>query len=271
MLLLTLPGLVVIGLLLLLPVGWLFYLSFSGADGGFSLEHYTMLARPLYVATFKTTFQIAAIVTLAAAILGYPTAYMLSVVSGRWATIGLAFVLLPFWTSVLVRTYAWLALLQRRGLVNDWLMDLGLIDAPLALVHNFTGATIGMVHIMLPFMIFPIYTSLKAIDEDLWRAASSCGAPPLTTFWKVVFPLTLPGLFVGAVLVFVLSIGYYTTPILLGGGRVNMIAIQIETNLSRTGDWGAASSLGAVLVVVTVVILAAFSRVVRPGKYLERP
>ncbi len=164
-------------------------------------------------------------------------------------------VLLPFWTSLLVRTYAWLVILQRKGLINTWLQDWGLIDAPMKLVHNQTGTVIGMTHIMLPFMVLPLYAAMKSIPGDLMRAASNCGASPTKAFWQVFFPLSLPGLAAGFTLVFVLCLGFYVTPVLLGGGRVQMWAMRIETNVAVYFNWGAASSLGVALLLVTLVIL----------------
>lgn len=261
--LLAVPGLVIVGLLLIVPVGWLFVLSFIGKDGGVSLENYARLAQPVYVITFVTTFQIAGIVTVGSILLGYPVAYLLSQLSPRAAAICMIFVILPFWTSVLVRTYAWLVLLQRRGLINSWLVGLGIINEPIPLVNNFIGTTIGMLHVLLPFMILPLYSSMKTIDADYLKAASSCGASPMRAFWDVFFPLSRPGLFAGTVLVFILSLGFYLTPALLGGGRVSMWSMQIATNVSTYSNWGAASALGVLLLVVTIAILAALNKVFR--------
>ena len=159
------------------------------------------------------------------------------------------------WTSLLVRCYAWLVLLQRKGIVNTWLTDLGVIETPLRMMHNFTGTTIGMVHIMLPFMVLPLYGSMKAISGDYMRAASSLGASPVKAFWQVFVPLSLPGLAAGVIIGFVLCLGFYVTPALLGGGRVMMWSMQIERNVTYHSDWGAASALGVVLLVMTLGIL----------------
>ena len=172
------PSTVLIGLLLFIPVGWLFWLSLLDGGGGLTTENYSRLATPLYLKTFQTTFKISAIVTALCIILGYPLAYMISQLPKRWAAFCMAFVLLPFWTSLLVRTYAWLVLLQRRGIVNSWLVDMGFIDTPLQLVHNMTGTLIGMTHIMLPFLILPLYAAMTSIDKDYMKAAANCGASP---------------------------------------------------------------------------------------------
>jgi ABC-type spermidine/putrescine transport system permease subunit I len=258
---LALPGLLLIAIVALAPIAWLFWLSFRDADG-MTLVHYARLLHPSYLITLRSTFELSFLVTIICILLGYPLAYVIAQARGRIAALLLLLVLFPIWTSLLVRCYAWLVLLQRRGLINTWLSDMGLIDAPLRLVHNFTGTAIGMVHIMLPFMVLPLYASMRAINPDYMRAAANLGASPVKAFWQVFVPLSLPGLAAGVVIVFVLCLGFYVTPALLGGGRVMMWSMQIERNVSYYGDWGAASALGVVLVVLTLGILWLFGRVI---------
>lgn len=258
--LLSVPGLLIIGIVIFLPVAWLFGLSFFERGGGLSLVHYQRLLHPAYLKTFQTTFELSFLVTAICVVLGYPYAYLMAQASGIWRHLLLVAVLFPFWTSLLVRTYAWLVLLQRRGLINSWLVEAGLIDEPLRLVHNFTGTAIGMVHIMLPFMVLPLYATMRSIDRTLFLAAANLGASPARAFWQVFVPLTLPGLFAGVVLVFVLCLGFYVTPAVLGGGRVMMWSMQIERSIAVYADWGAASALGVVLLLVTLVILAVMTR-----------
>ncbi|MGB3316764.1 MAG: ABC transporter permease, partial [Albidovulum sp.] len=150
--------------------------------------------------------------------------------------------------------------LQRQGLLNRWAIELGLWDEPLKLVHNMTGTLIGMVHIMLPFLVLPLFGSMKAISPDLLRASSNLGASPSRAFWTVFFPLSLPGLFAGALIVFVLSLGFFVTPAVLGGGKVIMVSMQIASNIELFFNWGAASALGVVLLALTLGILFAASR-----------
>jgi putative spermidine/putrescine transport system permease protein/spermidine/putrescine transport system permease protein len=256
---LSLPALILVGSIVLAPIAWLFWLSLVGEDG-FTLINYERLLHPSYRLTLITTFQLAFLVTAICVILGYPLAYLAAQLPPRWASLVLLCVLFPFWTSLLVRTYAWLVLLQRQGVVNTWLQELGIIDQPLKLVHNFTGTTIGMVHIMLPFMVLPLYAAMKTIDEAYMRAAANLGASPAKAFWQVYVPLSVPGLAAGLIVVFVLSLGFYVTPALLGGGRVMMWAMQIERSMAVYADWGAASALGVVLLVMTLGILWAFAR-----------
>ncbi|MGB7260719.1 MAG: ABC transporter permease [Albidovulum sp.] len=255
------PALLLVLVILVIPVGWLFYLSFIGAEGQFSLENYErMLSRKSYSRIFITTFQVSLLTTGLCILIGYPLAYFMAQLPSRLANLCMITVLLPFWTSLLVRTYAWLVLLQKQGLVNDWAISLGFWEEPVKMVHNMTGTLIGMVHIMLPFLILPVYNAMKAIDRDYIKAASNLGASPQKAFWTVFFPLSTPGLFAGALMVFVLCLGFFVTPAVLGGGKVIMVSMKIVSNIELFVNWGAASALGVVLLVVTVAILWIASR-----------
>lgn len=255
------PALILILVILVIPVGWLFFVSFIGADGSFSLENYErMIASKSYARIFKTTFQVSILTTILCILIGYPLAYFMSQLPSKIANLCLITVLLPFWTSLLVRTYAWLVLLQKKGLVNDWGISLGLWEDPIKFVHNLNGTLIGMVHIMLPFLILPTYGAMKAIDKDYLKAASNLGASPVRSFWTVFFPLTTPGLFAGSLMVFVLCLGFFVTPAVLGGGKVIMVSMKIVSNIELFVNWGAASALGVVLLFITIATLWIASR-----------
>lgn len=263
------PALLLILVIMAIPVGWLFWISFVGDDGGFTLENYTrMVESKSYFRIFRTTFIVSVLTTGICILIGYPLAYFMSQLPRRAANICMIAVLLPFWTSLLVRTYAWLVLLQRKGLINRWAMDLGLWDDPVKLVHDLNGTLIGMVHIMLPFFVLPLYGSMKAIDYDLVKAAANLGAGPVNAFWRVFFPLSLPGLFAGALIVFVISLGFFVTPAVLGGGKVIMVSMRIASNIELFFNWGAASALGVVLLVLTLIILYGASRLLRLDQVL---
>ena len=250
------PALLLILVILVIPVGWLFYVSFVGADGSFSLENYQrMIESKSYARIFRTTFQVSFLTTAICIIIGYPLAYFMAQLPQRLANLCLITVLLPFWTSLLVRTYAWLVLLQKRGLVNEWAMSMGLWDEPLKFVHNLNGTLIGMVHIMLPFLVLPTYGAMKAIDKDYLKASSNLGASPVRAFWTVFFPLSTPGLFAGALMVFILCLGFFVTPAVLGGGKVILVSMKIVSNIELFVNWGAASALGVVLLAMTISIL----------------
>ena len=250
------PALLLILVILVIPVGWLFFVSFVGADGSFSLENYQrMIESKSYARIFRTTFQVSFLTTAICILIGYPLAYFMAQLPQRLANLCLITVLLPFWTSLLVRTYAWLVLLQKRGLVNDWAISMGLWDEPLKFVHNLNGTLIGMVHIMLPFLVLPTYGAMKAIDKDYLKASANLGASPVRAFWTVFFPLSTPGLFAGALMVFVLCLGFFVTPAVLGGGKVILVSMKIVSNIELFVNWGAASALGVVLLAMTISIL----------------
>jgi putative spermidine/putrescine transport system permease protein/spermidine/putrescine transport system permease protein len=258
------PAVLIIVAIILIPVGWLFYLSFVGGDGQLSLEHYQkMIQYKSYARVFMTTFQVSMLTTLICILIGYPLAYFLAQLPQRLAGFFMLAVLLPFWTSLLVRTYAWLVLLQRKGILNDFAIHIGLWETPIKLVHNMTGTLIGMAHIMLPFLVLPLYGAMRKIERDMMHAAANLGASPIHAFWKIFFPLSLSGLVAGSLIVFVLCLGFYVTPAVLGGGRVVMVATQITAILENQFDWGAASALGVVLLVATLVILYAASRLLK--------
>ena len=268
---LSMPALLAILIVVFLPIFWLSSLSFYNAAGALSMENYARIFESaLYRRTFVVTFQISIAVTVICVLLGYPLCYWLTKLPDRTAAILMVFVLVPFWTSVLVRTYAWLVLLQRNGIINSSLIWLGVIEEPLQLAHNLTGSIIGMVHIMLPFLILPLYAIMRGIDTDLVRAAVGLGSSPRKAFWHVFFPMSLPGLFAGIVLVFILSLGFYVTPALLGGGRVQMLAQRIESTITVYSNWGAASALGVVLLLLALVMIWLMNRVVGLDKLFMR-
>jgi putative spermidine/putrescine transport system permease protein/spermidine/putrescine transport system permease protein len=266
---LTAPAVIAVAIILVMPVTWLFYLSFLADDGSFSFEHYTrMVESKSYARIFMTTFKVSIYTTAICILIGYPLAYFLSQLPSRMANLCMLTVLLPFWTSLLVRTYAWLVLLQRKGIINNLAIDIGLWDEPLRLVNNLNGTLIGMVHIMVPFLILPVYGSMKAISQDYMKASSNLGATPSQTFWQVFFPLSLPGLFAGTLIVFVLCLGFFVTPAVLGGGKVIMVSMAITTNIELFFNWGAASALGVVLLVITMSILFVSSKLLNLNQIL---
>jgi ABC-type spermidine/putrescine transport system permease subunit I len=268
---LSMPAVLVVLIVVFLPVFWLSSLSFYNAAGELSLENYARIFESaLYRRTFVVTFQISITVTVFCVFLGYPLCYWLTKVPDRTAAILMVFVLVPFWTSVLVRTYAWLVLLQRNGVINSTLMKLGVIQEPLQLAHNLTGSIIGMIHIMLPFLVLPLYATMRSVDTDLVRAAVGLGSSPRGAFWRVFFPMSLPGLFAGIVLVFILSLGFFVTPALLGGGRVQMLAQRIESTITVYSNWGAASAVGVVLLLMALAMIWLMNRVFGLDKLFMR-
>ena len=209
------------------------------------------------------TFNISAVVTVLCLLLAYPLAYWLSTLDARRANLLMILVLVPFWTSILVRVAAWIVLLQREGLVNSALVGMGLIEEPLALLFNRTGVVIAMVHILLPFMILPLYSVMKSVPPTYLRAAISLGSSPLAAFFRVYVPQTWSGVGAGALLVFILSIGYYVTPALLGGADDQMLSYYIAQYTNVEVNWGMACALGAVLLAATLILYGVYRRVVK--------
>ena len=258
---LSLPSLITILIVVFIPVFWLSSLSFFDRAGDLSWENYDRIFQSqLYIKTFIITLKISFITLFFCILLGYPLCYWLSQLPDRLAGILMIFVLLPFWTSILVRTYAWLVILQRNGIINDTLISIGWIDEPLQLAHNLTGSLIGMIHILLPFFILPLFASMRSIDTNFIRAAISLGSTPRGAFWRVFFKMSLPGFFAGTVLVFVLALGTYVTPALLGGGKIQMLAQRIDSTIMLYSNWGAASALGVVLLILAFVTIWVFNR-----------
>jgi putative spermidine/putrescine transport system permease protein len=209
------------------------------------------------------TFVVSALVTLWCLALGYPLAYWLSTLSARRANVLMILVLVPFWTSILVRVAAWIVLLQSEGLVNHALIGLHVIDQPLALLFNRIGVVVSMTHILLPFMILPLYSVMRSVPPTYLRAAVSLGSPPLAAFFRVYLPQTYPGIGAGALLVFILAIGYYVTPALLGGPDDQMLSYYVAQYTNVDVNWGLACALGGVLLLATLILYAVYRRIAR--------
>jgi putative spermidine/putrescine transport system permease protein len=218
--------------------------------------------RAIYIDVLRRTFTVSFAVTVMCMILGFPVAYLLATQPPRRANLLMILVLLPFWTSLLVRTAAWIVLLQEHGLVNDGLIWLGIIDHPVRLIYNRIGVYVAMTHILLPFLILPLYSVMKGIKPTYMQAAISLGATPTEAFIRVYLPLTLPGVWAGALLVFILALGYYITPALIGGAADQMISYFIAFYTSDTVNWGMASALGTVLLVATLILYWIYNRLV---------
>jgi putative spermidine/putrescine transport system permease protein len=213
-----------------------------------------------FSAILLRTFSISAVVTLVCILIGYPLAYWLATLSDRRANLMMILVLLPFWTSVLVRIAAWIVLLQTNGLVNRFLMFTGLTDSPVPLLFNRLGVVIAMVHILLPFMILPLYSVMKSVPHNFVRAAVSLGSSPLAAFFRIYVPQTYPGVAAGGLLVFITSIGYYVTPALLGGAGDQMLSYYVAQYTNVEVNWGMACALGSVLLVTTLALYAVYRR-----------
>jgi ABC-type spermidine/putrescine transport system permease subunit I len=258
--LLVAPLVIYMVVLYALPVASMLLRSVN--EPTWSLDHYReLMGDSVFFNTLSNTLYTAVIVTLGTLVLGYPVALAL-VRTRKMAPLILVIVLLPFWTSVLVRSYAWMVLLGRHGLINEALLSSGLIERPLRLLNTPLAVYIGMIHILLPYMILPVANALRQIDPSLARAASGLGSPPWKTFLQVTLPLSVPGFAAGGLLVFVLSLGFYITPAMLGGPRDITLSMLIANQVDQL-NWAYAACLSAVLLATALIIIVACRRL--PG------
>jgi len=218
----------------------------------------------IYLKLLLRTFILAIVITFSCLLIGYPIAFLLATLPLRTSNLLMILVLLPFWTSLLVRTSAWKVLLQQQGVINDFLVYVGIVgdDSRLALINNQTGTIIAMTHILLPFMILPLFSVMKTIPPYYVRAAKSLGATDWTAFWRVYFPQSIPGIGAGAILVFILAIGYYITPELVGGTSGIFISNRIAYHISSSLNWGLGAALGVILLVAVLVLYWTYDRIV---------
>lgn len=259
--LVVLPALLMLVLLYFVPLGNVLLTSVTDPKPG--LDNYALLFTSASVQrSLLTTLRIAAITTVFALLLGYVVAYAMRAASTRIQRLMLVLVLLPFWISILVRSFAWIALLGTQGPVNSALVAWGLVDEPVSLVRNETGVLIGMIHVMVPYAVLTLYANMRGIDAGLVAAARSLGASRWQAFRLVFLPLTAPGLIGAGLLVFILSLGFYITPALLGGGKVLMIAEYVAVQINDTLRWGLGTMLAATLMISVLGALWALSRVI---------
>lgn len=261
------PGILLL-FIFVYPVSGLLSLSLQGENA--DLRQYAQVfAEPLYLEVLLRTFVMAGAVTALCVVLGYPVAYVLVGLSPRMRAIALAMIMVPFFISIIVRTYAWMVLLGRTGLINATLGAMGLITEPLPIMYSRTGALIGMCYALLPYMILTSFNAMRTLDGGLIRAAHSLGAGRLRAFLTVFLPVTSAGVLGGVVLVFIMSLGFFITPRLMGGPSDLMIAMLIEHEVEMTLNWPFAAALATVLLVVTVIGFALYSRLVRFDRMLE--
>jgi ABC-type spermidine/putrescine transport system permease subunit I len=232
-------------------------------DPSFTLKHYrTALTEGVYLTILWRTLAISGATTLCCLALGYPVAYAIARASGRMRALALALVLIPFWTSILVRVFAWIALLGRNGVINSALMALGIIQSPIPMLYNTFAVLIGMTHVMLPYMILPCYAVMRNIPLELTAAAANLGATPAQAFRRIFMPLSVPGAAAGALLVFIVSGGFFVTPALMGGSSGMLVSQLIEQEVANATDWSFASALSGLLLTVTMALYVVYDRLV---------
>ncbi len=259
--LMTLPTVAMIAVFVM-PLLVLLWMSFGGgAQSGFSIQGYVDLLQPVYLKLLLFTLQLAFLTTALCAVFAYPLAYLMVNVSSRFAAWMGVVLFITLWLSFLARTFAWIIILQRRGIINNFLLGIGVIDSPLELVYNKLGAYIGMVHILLPFMVLILIPAMKAIDPAYVRAGLSLGASPAKVFRDIYVPLSLPGLVAGSMLVFTLAFGFFITPAILGGGRAPTIVMAIRDQIQQLGNLQLAAATSMVLLVFCIGLLFLYDRI----------
>nr|WP_248290705.1 ABC transporter permease [Brenneria salicis] len=268
LLLLLAPSLLALSAFFVYPL--IKMLSFSVYSPEFTWQYYLrIIHEPVWLNVLWITLRTAWWVTLSILLLGYPLAWFLARLTPRIANIFLIIVIIPYFTSVLVRTYAWMVLLGTDGMINCALITLGLVSEPLKLMYTTTGVLIGMTYILLPYMVLALYSVMRGIDPTLLCAAESLGASRLRAFWRVVIPLSLPGAAAGGLLVFIMALGFFITPALMGGPQQTMIAMVIESQIEIYFDWGFGSALSSLLLVFTLLLFWLYQRLVGLERLFE--
>jgi ABC-type spermidine/putrescine transport system permease subunit I len=258
------PGLCIALFAFVVPLARLVGLSFSAPSGAFA-AYAQLLGDDIYARVFGNTFAIALVVTVLALVIAFPVAFALTRLSRTWRGIVFACVLLPLWISVLVRTFSWMLLLERNGPLNRFVVASGLTDQPLALLFNHTAVVIGMVHVLLPYAVLPIYASLVRIDPGLLRASEGLGATAVTTFLRVLLPLSLYGVATAATFTFLLALGFFVTPALLGGLSSLTLSMLIDGLVTDRLDWPLAAAASVVLLAAALTVVAIASRFISVG------
>jgi len=260
--LLLAPALLLLLGMFLVPIGWFLVASLQELGGLAEIleEAEAVLLSGAVGGALVNTLWISAVVTALVLVIGYPVSYAMSRASGLAFTLLLLCIVLPYFTSTIVRTYAWMVLLGRNGLINQLLLGLGLVREPVQLLYNRTGVIIGMTYVLLPYMVLTLYAAMKAVDMRLLQAAESMGATPLQVFARVFMPLTLHGVVAGVLITFILALGFFVTPALMGGPGDMMIAMLIEREVELTQNWPGAALMTIVLLVVTLILYGLYSR-----------
>ncbi|MGG1662498.1 ABC transporter permease [Brevibacillus sp. NRS-1366] len=255
-------------ILVIVPLGYLLFLMIYSLFGLFKLSIYDengftfqyfhyIFSHSIYLHVMWLTIKISCFVTIVSLLLAYPLAKLLvQLKDGIWKKLVFGLILVPFWISLLVRTFAWTIILQDQGVINKLLIGAGIIEKPLSLLYNTPGVVIGMTHILIPYMVVSLYSVMEGIDQRLIQAAAGMGARPWQAFFHVFLPLSLPGILSGSLIVFILSLGYFVTPALLGGPENMMISMLIENNIVKTLNWHLAAAIAVLLFIVTMLLLA---------------
>lgn len=262
----TIPVSLWMYLLVAIPFLYIIVISFmkkgtyGGVVAGFTVQNYIDILNPLYIVTFGKSMLMSVLVTLICLLIAYPFTYFIVKKTEITKSIFMSMVMVPFCVSMIIRLFLWINILRSEGIINRFLMQAGLIDAPLKLVYNKTGAMIGLVYMLLPFMILPLYSTIEKLDKSLLEAANDLGARPVTAFLKVTLPLTKPGIFAGAVMVFIPSMGLYFVTDLMGGSKTLVIGNLIKNQFITARNWPLGAAMSVILMIITFLMLKAYQK-----------
>ncbi len=264
------PVLAFLLIFFVLPIGWFFIKSAIDYDGNFFLMLYQTFTSKLFMSVALKTVWLSLIVTLLALLCAYPIAYTMTRSSSLSFTLIIICVIVPYFTSIIVRTYSWMIILGTRGVINTFLMHIGLIDKPINLMYNMVGVTIGMTYVLLPYFVLTLFSTMKGIDMWLLQAGRSMGASNFYIFRRVFFPLSMPGIISGFLIVYILAVGFFVTPALMGGPKDVMLAMLIQRNIEVSVNWPLASALSLFLLVITLIIYALYCKYTDLDKMLGK-
>ena len=270
--LLVFPGMLWLAIFFALPMLIVVAVSFATRNSygqvvfNFTLANYQRFFESLYLRIFVSTIFTALVTTVIAFLMGYPLAYTIAFLPKKWQQPCLVLVMIPFWINFLIRSYAWVIILRSQGIINTFLIKVGLIAKPLSLLYNDYAVMLGMIYALVPFMVLPIYVSIEQLDKRLLEAASDLGAPPFMAFRKITLPLTLPGIAAGSILVFISSLGMFVVPDIMGGAKSALIGNLIQNQFLAARDWPFGSALSIVLGVLALILIMLYYRVLESQK-----
>lgn len=270
--LLVVPGMLWLAIFFALPMLIVVAVSFATRNAygqvifNFTLSNYQRFFESLYLRIFATTIFTAIVTTVITFLMGYPLAYTISILPKKWQQPSLVLVMIPFWINFLIRSYAWVIILRSQGIINTFLLKMGLIAKPLTLLYNDYAVMLGMIYALVPFMVLPIYVSIEQLDKRLLEAASDLGAPPLTAFRKITLPLTMPGIAAGSILVFISSLGMFVVPDIMGGAKSALIGNIIQNQFLAARDWPFGSALSIVLGILALLLIMLYYKVLEGQK-----
>ncbi|GIM28006.1 spermidine/putrescine ABC transporter permease [Clostridium polyendosporum] len=258
-----------IPLIIVMVMGFLTRGVYGQVEYNFNTENYTKLLNPVYIKILINSLKISFLATITCLITGYPFAYFITKAPKRYRSLLFMLIIIPFWTNSLIRTYAWIVLLRTTGIINSYLLKLGLISAPIQMLYTDGAVLLGLVYTLFPFMVLPLYASIDSVDKSYIEAATDLGATPWRTFWKITIPLTMPGIIAGCILVFIPTLGLFFIPDLMGGSKVMLISNLIKNQFLTARDWPFGSAISIVIIVITFILIGLYVKLSGGSKKTE--